>query len=504
MENPYASGIVRALQTTALVAVVFGSFVFISWLNHKIQLGKLPVIDVHAGGDEWRKTYLQSARKLYRDGYQMFKDQAWVMPTSDDRKNVVVSARFLPELSKLPETVLSFPKAIKKVLEVKYTKTVPDDPLGPYCVRADLNPALSRLNPILNQEVSDSLKTHMPSCENWTPVFIHETLVKIIATVSGRIFVGPELCHNKDYLDTAVSYTAELMNAIQAVKSMNPIIRPFLAWKLPEVQKLNKREELAIKFFEPIVQARREAAKDPNYTKPDDMLQWLLNRSADSKDQSTRHIVKMQLLLIFAGIHSTTVTTTNVLQSLAISPEYLQPLREELRTVLANNSGALTSRALQQMEKLDSFMKETIRFYPPELTSFSRQTVKGITLSSGQYIPPGSFIETPSHAIYHDSANYPESSTFDGFRFYKMRQGGGAAEHARNQFVTSNAQNLVFGYGRHACPGRFLAAAEIKMILANILQGYDVKNADNEKERYRNHEIGRVVNTPQPKIRDIC
>lgn len=82
------------------------------------------------------------------------------------------------------------------------------------------------------------------------------------------------------------------MDAIQAVKRMNPWIRPFLAWRLPEVQKLNDREELAVKLFEPIVQARREAAKDPNYKKPDDMIQWLLNRGGDSKDQSTRHSSK--------------------------------------------------------------------------------------------------------------------------------------------------------------------------------------------------------------------
>lgn len=83
--------------------------------------------------------------------------------------------------------------------------------------------------------------------------------------MSGRIFVGAELSHNKDYLDTAINYTIELGNAVQAVKKMKPWLRPFLAWKLPEVQQLNKREEMAIRFLEPIIQARREASKDPDY-----------------------------------------------------------------------------------------------------------------------------------------------------------------------------------------------------------------------------------------------
>jgi hypothetical protein len=42
----------------------------------------------------------------------------------------------------------------------------------------------------------------------------------------------------------------------------------------------------------------------------------------------------------------------------------VQPLREEIRTAIANNDGHITTRALQQMEKLDSYMKETMRFYP--------------------------------------------------------------------------------------------------------------------------------------------
>ena len=34
---------------------------------------------------------------------------------------------------------------------------------------------------------------------------------------------------------------------------------------------------------------------------------------------------------------------------------------------------------------------------------------------------------------------------------------------------------LTFGYGRHACPGRFFAAAELKLMLALIVMNYDVK-----------------------------
>ncbi|BAE65635.1 unnamed protein product [Aspergillus oryzae RIB40] len=486
MEVQYILGILHNLDLAIWAVLIFIAFVLVTQAHYKAQLAKLPTFETDKGNEKWRRTYSDSARMLYQEGHKkvgsyLFKDQAWIMPTSDGRKNVVVPGRLLSELSKLPETVLSFPTAINKVLEVKYTKVAPDEPFAPYCIKADLNPALSRLNPIIYREVENALEDEIPQCEDWTPVFIYRKLLNTVAKVSGRIFVGAELSHNKDYLDTAINYTIELGNAVQAVKQMKPWLRPFLAWKLPEVQQLNKREEMAIRFLEPIIQARREASKDPDTKSPMTCCSGSL----------LRRIVKMQLLVIFAGIHNTTVTATNVLYNLAVSPEYMQPLREEICKAISDNDGTLTSRALQQVEKLDSFMKETIRFYPQNsLPSRAKR---------GQYIPPGTSIEAPLQAIYQDDSNYPDSDTFAGFRFYKIRQGGGATVHARNQFVTSNEQNLVFGYGKHACPGRFLAAAEIKMIVSKILLTYGFKNADNWTERYSNYEVGRL-NMPERAI----
>lgn len=57
--------------------------------------------------------------------------------------------------------------------------------------------------------------------------------------------------------------------------------------------------------------------------------------------------------------------------------------------------------------------------------------------------------------------------------------------------MTTNEQNLFFGYGKHACPGRFFAANEIKMILARSILEYDIKNVDGVEGRMKNIENGR-------------
>ncbi|KAF2190763.1 ent-kaurene oxidase [Zopfia rhizophila CBS 207.26] len=493
----FLSGVSHTLQTASVATLIFVACVFISQINYKAQLARLPIIGAEAGGSEKRrKVYLQSARKLYNEGYEKFKDRVYRIATADGVDSIVVTPRFLPELRRLPDSVLSFGQAIAETMEAKYTNIPTDEPIVAHTIRADLTPALVRLNPLICSEVDEAMKDEMPPCEDWTPVLIYMTLVRIVAKVSGRVFVGPELCHDKDYLDCGINYTIELIGAQRAVKKLRPAFRPFLAPRLPEIQRLREREKIATNFLRPIVQARRNAMKDPDYQKPDDMLQWSLNRSADFGIESTEKLAKLQLGIIFAAIHTTSMTTTNILYSLAASPEYTQPLREEIRTAIAESGGIITTRALQQMEKLDSYMKETMRFYPAGYTSFPRKVLKGITLSNGQYIPAGTFIEVPSHAVYQDNDHYPESDNFDGFRFYKLRKRG-TVENARNQFVTTNEQSLAFGYGKHACPGRFFAANEIKMILARAILEYDIKNVDGATERYPNLEMGRT-SVPDP------
>lgn len=210
----------------------------------------------------------------------------------------------------------------------------------------------------------------MPPCQDWTEVGINKKLVDIVAKVSGRIFVGPDLSKDPEYLNSGTNYTIDMMTAVHAIKRTRPWLRPFLAHRLPEVRRLREREIKAADFLRPIVQERVESMKnDPNWQAPDDMMQYLLNR--DKGAHSVIELAKMQLGLIFAAIHTTTMTTTNILYTLAVTTEYIQPLREEIRQVMGENGGIITSRALQKMEKLDSYMKECTRVYPPGLSTLS-------------------------------------------------------------------------------------------------------------------------------------
>ncbi|PNP79956.1 hypothetical protein FNYG_06653 [Fusarium nygamai] len=336
----------------------------------------------------------------------------------------------------------------------------------------------------------------MPPCDDWTEVNIHHALLRIVGMVSGRMFIGPELCRSEQYLDASINYTMEVMGAQRAVQNMRPWLRPFRAQSLPEVQKLYQRIAEAEAFLEPVVKRRTDVMNDPSYEKPDDFLQWLIDGKDKFPDKNSQHLAKVQLGLTFAAVHTTTLTATNAFYDLAALPDLQTELREEVREALSQSGGQFTSNVLQSMKKMDSFLKETLRVHPATMASIQRKVLEPFTLSNGQGIPAGVTIEISAVAVSSDSNVFPHAEKFDPLRFYRLRteakDGGPVEKAANNQFGSVNQSSLTFGYGRHACPGRFFAANETKMILAHALLQYDVKNVAEVAERYPNMEFAHM------------
>jgi len=480
MDIPLAGASTHTVQTIAFASLVVAVIALFPKFNLLFKLSKIPEFGTAKNGEKQRSFYLKYAVELYREGHKKFADSIYRIPASDEIKFVIVPAKFLPELKKLPDDVLDVREAIFKSMETKYVHHEVSDHIFTHSTKADLTPALGRLNGNVTEEINFALDRVMPPCKDWTNLNIYSHLCEIIAQVSGRMFVGEEYCRDPAYLDLAVNFTNELMGAVFAVKDCNPWLRPFKGPRLPAVKHFEERLQRSKAFLRTIVLERLSGEKNSN-----DLMQWMVERSKSlgCADDIEGHINR-QLTATFAAVHTTSMVTTNVLYSLAAAPEYLEPLREEIRTVKAAHGGKLDTRALQDLVKLDSCMKEAMRMFPAAITGFGRYVRKPITLSNGQYIPAGVIIECPVDAIHFDQDTYSDADKFDGFRYYRLRQTGNTTEHAHSQFVSSNERDLAFGYGKHACPGRFFAANEIKIILSRMLLEYDFKMPDGRTDRY--------------------
>ncbi|KIM38774.1 hypothetical protein M413DRAFT_19982 [Hebeloma cylindrosporum] len=175
------------------------------------------------------------------------------------------------------------------------------------------------------------------------------------------------------------------------------------------------------------------------------------------------------------------MTISQALCELAERPKYIQPLREEVDSVLANEGW--TKASIGQLYKLDSFFRE----HRDITVVMSRYVMKDFTFSDGTCVPAGTHLCVNARGNHRDDAHYPSANTFDGFRF--------AHEDGVDQplTVTPTLDYNAFGNGRPTCPGRFFAVAELKVMLAHILSTYD------GKLKFGNEGVAEQKQIPNPK-----
>lgn len=141
---------------------------------------------------------------------------------------------------------------------------------------------------------------------------ISQKLLRIVAKVSGSVFVGSSVCRDEEYIDATINYTVEVAQGARQVKDMSPWKRPFFAHSLPGIKELKRRKAQFSKLLRPIIAKRLEAAKSPTYETPDDLLQWLMNNFEDSNNLDAKLMAEFLCSVNFAGIHSTSTTTLNL------------------------------------------------------------------------------------------------------------------------------------------------------------------------------------------------
>lgn len=138
-------------------------------------------------------------------------------------------------------------------------------------------------------------------------------------------------------------------------------LRPIGSYFIPEIKKCLNQGARARDLITPIIKEREEAENKPGYEKPNDAIEWVRDfPEVDKKDYGYHGIA--QLAIGAVSIHTVTQLTTNAIFNLATYPEYVPILRDEIDAVLAESGGEFTLESMSKLKKLDSFLKETLRF----------------------------------------------------------------------------------------------------------------------------------------------
>lgn len=271
-----------------------------------------------------------------------------------------------------------------------------------------------------------------------------------------------------------------------------------------------------------ITLARRAIDKndgsDSQVEEPQDHVQIMARYALRQRPQEVEDhelIVRRICAQNFGAVHQTTIQVVNLLLDiLGSDAEFntIARLREESDRILnssptttspssptipseksvrsppigSSTIGRWTKARVQTMVLADSASRETLRLHSFANRALMRKVmIDGMKLPDGQELPKGTYTSFLSYQAQTSSGAYDDPLHYNPFRFARMRghaaNGTAAANGAEAppvSFVTTSADFLPFGHGKHTCPGRFLVDFELKMIVSYVLRNYDIKFPD--------------------------
>ncbi|KAJ5181178.1 Small-subunit processome Utp12 [Penicillium cf. griseofulvum] len=447
----------------------------------------------------WIESLFSSHGRYFKDNTGTFATElrAVQRAVDDIRENLKrLTEKNLYDLNYLlSKPILGDKKTSSALLAMETEDVEVDDQM------VDADEEEAQVVPGIIDELRAAFDATLPGCEDtWIRIKPGEMFTRLIALSTSRMMAGDILRKNEEWLKVASNYAVNVGITILLLRPVPKFLRPIVAPFLPSVRKMKKQLRFAKNLFIPMIHERRleQQAKDPNYTKPNDFLQWMMDLGEEKNenlgpDTLAHH---MLLLVTLAVTHTSTMALCHCLYDLVTRPEYLEPLREEMSRTLPDGWYKATQASLRDQSRLDSFLRESQRFAPPGELNFHRIVKEPITLHDGLVLPVETHICFAAGPISKDDAFLKNPIAFDGFRWCHnpqdrfvltpelagpaMSNGAGEKMQAKKpissaHFVSITNSNMHFGFGVQACPGRFFAANTLKAILSRLILDYEFK-----------------------------
>ncbi|KAF8902856.1 cytochrome P450 [Mucidula mucida] len=132
---------------------------------------------------------------------------------------------------------------------------------------------------------------------------------------------------------------------------------------------------------------------------------------------------------------------------------------------------------------VEAILLETLRWNPALPMGFMHRS-RDEDVYNGHYIPAKSLIIGNVWAIFRNEQDYPEPDRFKPERFIKTDG---------KDLPPNPAEVATFGFGRRACPGRYLALNSAWLAIASMLAAFSLAPAQDEH--------GRDI-VPEPRYTD--
>jgi len=309
------------------------------------------------------------------------------------------------------------------------------------------------LIPLMNQKIQETLDGLEKKIAHEPSVMISNTMMRLAYEVVGEALFGSNLTAHFDRLHRSMDY----LNLFITKKLYQMVPVP-LGFPLPSHLKFKRmKEDLDQLFYQLIEEKRSEIAS--GVVKKDLVTLLIQAKDEESTEGMDREQIRDEAVtLLLAGHETTGHTLTWILYFLSRYPEVQAKMRAEVDAILGKRLP--TPDELFELPYLSQVIDETLRIFPP-VWAFTRKSVEADEIR-GKAIPPGSILFLCPYLTQRHADFWKSPAEFNPDHFE-----GGIPEKNKNAY-------FPFGMGPRQCIGKHFALMEVRMVLSQFLQRFEV------------------------------
>ncbi|KAJ5591827.1 uncharacterized protein N7459_002196 [Penicillium hispanicum] len=211
---------------------------------------------------------------------------------------------------------------------------------------------------------------------------------------------------------------------------------------------------------------------EASIARPDFMSAILQNGLSEKKGQyldserimSRAEIHSNAFILIVAGSETSATLISGCVFYLCTHSHVMAGLVKEIRSAFAKDED-ITFRSTASLKYLNAVIEESLRLYPPFVTSLARIVPPGGSEIDGRFVSEGTVVACHHYASYHSSSNFSFPNDFMPERWL-----GNDARFEKDKKDVLQP----FSLGPRNCLGKNLAYCEIRLILCKLLYNFDL------------------------------
>ncbi|XP_063295805.1 cholesterol 24-hydroxylase-like isoform X2 [Pelobates fuscus] len=326
--------------------------------------------------------------------------------------------------------------------------------------RRVIDPAFSKLYLIglmapFNENAEHLTQVLLEKADGKQVVKMHDLMNRLTLDIIAKVAFAMDLNCLEDEETPFPKAISLVMRGM--VESRNPAAK-FLLGKQAIIREVTESIRFLRETGKKCIEKRRRAIEEGDDV-PDDILTQIFKGAALEKDFDPETLVDNFITFFIAGQETTANQLSFTVMELARNPPILEKAQAEVDEVIGAKRD-LDYGDLGKLTYLSQVLKETLRLYPPA-PGTSRELPEDLMIQ-GLKIPRKATIFLNSYIMARMEEYFDDPFTFNPDRF--------SPDAPKPNFTY-----FPFSLGPRSCIGRVFSQMEAKVVMAKLLQRFDIK-----------------------------